>query len=103
MVIGVSIFSLIYDLYKMATNFRKITQILPLPIEPVPEHIQEATNLVSKKATLSHQLFNTPKDTEFLLQEERTFSQQTAGFFGAVIHKTTPYKNFSKPQMCYPT
>jgi len=100
MLIGSLIFFFIYEAYKIWYNMRNITQNLPLPIEPVPEHIQEATNLVSKKATLSHQLFNTPKDTEFLLQEERTFSQQTASFFGAVIHKTTPYKYFPIPQMC---
>ena len=100
MLIGSLIFFFIYEAYKIWYNMRNITQNLPLPIERVPEHIQEATNLVSKKATLSHQLFNTPKDTEFLLQEERTFSQQTACFFGAVIHKTTPYKNFPIQQMC---
>ena len=96
--------SILYLANKLLINpsvyVAEITQNLPLPKKPVPEHIQEATNLVSKKATLSHQLFNTPKDTEFLLQEERTFSQQTASFFGAVIHKTTPYKYFPIPQMC---
>ena len=65
MVIGASIFSLIYEIYKYSKeewkDHSKIMQNLPLPKEPVPEHIQEATNLVSKKATLSHQLFNTPK------------------------------------------
>ncbi len=101
---NLSIASLLYlaneKLINPSVYAAEIMQNLPLPKEPVPEHIQEATNLVSKKATLSHQLFNTPKDTEFLLQEERTFSQQTASFFGAVIHKTTPYKNFPIPQIC---
>ena len=57
-------------------------ELLPLPEEPIPEPIREATLLGYKKATQSHRFFNTPENADYLKKEERTFWQQTSSFFG---------------------
>lgn len=60
----------------------KKMEVLPLPEEEVPDYIKKATLEGNKKATQSQRFFNTPKEAEYLKKEDRTFSQQTASFFG---------------------
>lgn len=59
-------------------------EVLPLPVETVPEAVKEATLQGAKKAQRSHLFFNTPKDAQFIPngENERDFIQKTASFFG---------------------
>ncbi len=83
---------------------------LPLPREPVPREIIDATLTGYKTANLSHRFFNTPKDDEYVMPEDRTLRQQVSCFFGGgrvdrgqqvpplpVNHATTSYPVLESP------
>ncbi len=59
----------------------KPIEFLPLPKEPIPEDVKQATLRGYTKANQSHRFFGTPKDAN--VQNDRTFWQKATSFFGA--------------------